>query len=761
MVSAFSCVMLSSIYALILSPTQIAERDIGRFECVVALPDPAPPGVVPGGGARVAKGLKGAGATETSVYQVVFGLSSVASGRGTVALEADWARAPFGDRYVLTSGRWPSHPGEVAVSGVWAPQTVELLAGDIQLKRTGTVEDKFDEQAAALFLGVGTWASWSPPDVAVRNPGLAAQSSVLWSGVSSASRADEAITRGSGDAVGIREANCRSQVLSARVGTAGPLPWSLMLPILMLPAVGAISSASIARRWASRRRDIMWSVGLADQSISRALIRAAVRLGAGATAVGIAVGVLLAVAARPLVANFSTQVLSPVWPQPAAIFAVAGTSFVGVLAGLLVQMPTLPVRREAALGWRRTRFTLAAMALVGFLAFARQPSGTADVVALCVMALGMVALLLPDLWRPILGMLPVRSYPGTLGVRMLLAANATTSLAVSIIVVALGLGITVPTVMASASVTTNAETIAEMPPGYLQVTSIDNGKPVPSQIRSEVEKHLGVDDPVKSYLLFAVSPREQGVITLFEDVPSAERWLGHPLDEAGKTCLVSGCLLTAEPLGALPIALAEAPGNARTIDTVATDVPIELAANTYGIALTRLAAQMGVGLGPASYTYTGLSPEAVIRSLSASTDLGISSGYLSTSRPPDRFEIPVALQAAILGLTVIPVLIIAAFAKSQARALRPSLAALRAIGLPNAWALRVLTTQLATLVVVSALAAIGALSLALVLAKARAPDFIVVIPPLAVMGTCVSLTLGLGVGILAGLRGLRVRERTI
>lgn len=104
--------------------------------------------------------------------------------RNATALEAHWTTRPFPERYRLESGRWPSRPGEVAVTepdDLRAPvgSTLEVL-GDVRLKVVGTVDDRPADTTNLLF-GPGTWADLDPA-LHEGFPALAAQLDLMWSG---------------------------------------------------------------------------------------------------------------------------------------------------------------------------------------------------------------------------------------------------------------------------------------------------------------------------------------------------------------------------------------------------------------------------------------------------------------------------------------------------------------------------------------------------------------------------------------------------
>lgn len=178
--------MFVTLRTLSLSGEQVADNELGRFGAKVGYGSGV--SLLPGDDTFLAdlrSRVRDAGATDAEIVLSATDVQlNTTPARNVTALETDWTSRPYPERYELLSGRWPSRPGEVAVTepgDVRTPvgKTLTVL-GDVRLKVVATVDDRAAD-TTNLLLGPGTWAGLDPA-LSKGFPVLTAQMDVMWAG---------------------------------------------------------------------------------------------------------------------------------------------------------------------------------------------------------------------------------------------------------------------------------------------------------------------------------------------------------------------------------------------------------------------------------------------------------------------------------------------------------------------------------------------------------------------------------------------------
>lgn len=755
-VALLSTLLLCVVSAFTLSPEQMAQRDLGPYSLSFPLGEATTASGVGEQAQRAVASLRQGGATAASSLSVI-GIPSPVDGANQTGIEADWSGTALSERYELLSGRWPRTAGEVAVSASWPSGSFTTFGGAVTLVPVATVRDRFDTTSSVLLLGPGTWASWPHDDLAQRVPGLEALATIYVSGVG----VDQAASLLADQHVSIDRQSLmlRDAIVGASRGTAAPLALTVVVPAALLPALTALIAAAVARAWLGKRERTLWTVGISQREARRALHRATWRIALIAGAVGIALGFVLAIVVRPVLSLVATQPLSPWWPPRPELVAVAAGTVGGILAGVLARRPPGSALVQNRRWVRSVRRVAVLAACCAFGALVIDPRGTWGLLVLCLTALIVMAGLVPEWWSRLLTRLPVVTPPELLGVRAL-ARHRGSSLAAGVLIVSVGMGVALPTVLASAIASTEAQLPAEVPVGSLEVRSPD-GTPVPPRVRSQLEEGLGLADPITvSYTPVLAGGNDIGMAGLAQDARTAARWLGHPLDASTIDCFNAGGILTSRDAVTLTLS-DDLSQHSVTRRACPTSVPREWAARFVGIALPSLATALHTPVTAPALIYTNLTPDQTRATLTAARDVGIDSGYLATSREPPSVEVPVSMQVGVAGLSAVPLIITSAYANGAARSLRPRLATLRSIGLGRSWTIRVVLVQLVLMLTVGTLLAALGVGAGLLAAGVATSDLVLVVPPMACALPVVALAFSLALGSVVGVLRLRASERQL
>ncbi|GLZ35257.1 hypothetical protein Lesp02_74440 [Lentzea sp. NBRC 105346] len=243
-----------TVKAFALTPEQVAERDLGRFDAKVD--------------------------TEESLAGSMVALSSldirppVVDAPATKYVEMDWTADPFPARYQLVSGRWPSRPNEVVVNN-----NHKLPTG---LRSVGVVRDRFSGWNTILA-APGTWATLGTGGVT---------RTVYWNGPAAA-----------GDALGTVVTRDSHEPRS----WIERFPLAYWIPALTLPLLTVLAIFGLTLAWARRTRTLLHAIGVRQTSVAIAATAWTMIW----TVLGSAAGVGIGLVVRAIIARDRVEPLSP------------------------------------------------------------------------------------------------------------------------------------------------------------------------------------------------------------------------------------------------------------------------------------------------------------------------------------------------------------------------------------------------------------------------------------------------------------------
>ncbi|WP_171108360.1 MULTISPECIES: hypothetical protein [unclassified Streptomyces] len=328
--------MFVTLRTLSLSGEQVADRDLGRFGAKVGYGSGV--ALLPGDDTFVADLEARARETGVKDAEIVLSATDVqlntTPARNVTALETDWLARPYPERYELLSGRWPSRPGEVAVTepeDVRTPvgETLTVL-GDVRLKVVGTVDDRTADTTNLLF-GRGTWADLDPT-LSDGFPVLTAQMDLMWSGeqpeavLDAFTAAARTWAAGQGeDAQGSAgdSTDIGRDAVSATFTTRDDLsrhpqktwiektPAGYTVPSLLVPAAAVLLVFGLNDRRFRRTTASLVSVGVSRRTAAAAPALAALAWSLGAAACGALAGTVVGIGARQLVSHLRERPAGP------------------------------------------------------------------------------------------------------------------------------------------------------------------------------------------------------------------------------------------------------------------------------------------------------------------------------------------------------------------------------------------------------------------------------------------------------------------
>ncbi|GAB2953260.1 hypothetical protein GCM10023080_009920 [Streptomyces pseudoechinosporeus] len=441
--------MFVTLRTLSLSGEQVADRDLGRFGAKVGYGSGVT--LLPGDDTFVADLEARARETGVKGAEIVLSATDVqlntTPARNVTAVETDWTARPYPERYELLSGRWPSRPGEVAVTepeDVRTPvgETLTVL-GDVRLKVVGTVDDRTAD-TTNLLLGPGTWAGLDPA-LSDGFPVLNAQMDLMWSGdrqeevLDAFTAAARTWAAGQGeDAQGSAggSTDIGRDAVSATLATRDDLsrhpqktwiektPAGYTVPSLLVPAAAVLLVFGLNDRRFRRTTTSLVSVGVSRRTAAAAPALAALAWSLGAAACGALAGTAVGIGARQLVSHLRERPAGPLddLATPALRLLV-----VVLLTSLAAGASLARARRDATAGPQReseaatdestassratrlardARHLLAVAAWCAVVVYATRVDSPAQAMVLTGIVIAAVLLVVPEVFGAVLRVLP-------------------------------------------------------------------------------------------------------------------------------------------------------------------------------------------------------------------------------------------------------------------------------------------------------------------------------------------------------------------
>ncbi|GAB2732352.1 hypothetical protein [Streptomyces bullii] len=782
--------MFVTLRTLSLSGDQVADNELGRYGAKVGYGSGV--SLLPGDDTFVTdlrSRLRAAGATDADVVLSATDVQlNTTPARNVTALETDWTSRPYPERYELLSGRWPSRPGEVAVTepgDVRTPagKTLTVL-GDVRLKVVGTVDDR-SADSTNLLLGAGTWATLDP-SLSEGFPVLAAQMDVVWSGerpeavVDAFAGAARAWAKGrdSEEAAALRRdgrtAVAATLVTREQLSSRPQKTWiektpaGYTVPSLLVPTAAVALVFGLNGRRFRRTTTTLVSLGVPRTTAAAGPALAAVAWSLAAAGCGAVAGVVVGMGARLLVSHLRDRPAGPVddLATPAlrllAVVLVTGLVAGAVLArtgrGSAARSPradddTPQADRPSGRRARDARHLLAVAAWCATAVYATRVDSPAQAMVLTGILIGAVLLTIPEVFAGLLKLLPEGGPRRRLVRRQLAADRARACAALAVLTVLLGASLGYVTLLDTLIRTVEKQSYPAVlpgqvllaghqsdtyPPGKALLRTADASGALDGRPRTEV-RYLMTDDLDNPRM--ASREGDDGSLLAADTPQDVERLIGHRLDSAQTSVLRDGGLLvwshaTDAPIGSDPrVRLVVREGDkvlGRTADLPATalDVdPAEWRAGSDGIMLRSTATALDLPMQPHGPVMVTGVPDAKAHALQqAVINAGMDAGAVLIHVEPDDPVPPAALLATAVGLVVLALAAVLAATRSQTRILRRYLARLIAVGIPPRWARQVLLCQHGALIAVSTLLGLVIAVLPTVVLAARISGFVLSVP---------------------------------
>jgi len=758
---AATLVLASSVVgSLSLSNTQAVERDLGEFDFGTQLPVALKPGsVVP---------VVDLAATAAAVVVSSGDLRLTEQPQQRLAfVEADWQANPFPLRYELVSGRWPQSPGEVATSRP-VSGTVHVL-GDVPLRVVGQLLDRYDRHGFTVAAGLGTWSSWHVADLSIRFPNTLASPTYLWSGDADAGLdvlTEVAAKHGvnAEDARGQMSGLLleREQYLATDKATAAKrFPLVLGFPVAIVPLLAGVICGGLAARWSRRVSTQLQQIGVPQPLTVASRILATLMATVAGAVVGCVVAAVAGWALRPLLDAAANQPLAPFaigWGDMMLVLA-------GSLIGSLIGMFSSGLVR-AAKGVRfgaKSRRVAAGIASLGLVSQLAGPDdGIAMTVTYSLLAVT-VSLLSPDVLTLLLESTKRRGMSTQLGAAMLMPRQGFVAALLAPLTLVISLSGGAIAITAGQLTAANAQLTASIPPGFAVLRTLDTSSPVPASIRTRFEEVTGLSNPVVSWGagMKDLSRGFQGEPRLFSSVTDIERWLGHPLTAEQATALQSGALGLFGPAEG-KVAISPAEGRWVDMTHVQIEAPKEWAANYGGILLEPAVNRLRLNRVNEEITYASVSVDQQISVADAAARLGIDPGYIVFNKSPAPYSLPSSFRWALAALCVVAAGLMMILVTGQAKALRPQLAALKAIGIPQAWIAQVHGFQVSLVCLTCGVLGLGVVAGGNLILWVATPNALVpAASPLSLLVVVAITLVGALAGMISGLLTLRSSERSV
>jgi len=620
--------------------------------------------------------------------------------------ELDWNSDPFPKRFTLRSGHLPIEPGDVAISTTLADNLPEgakgisLAAGTFELRVVGVVSDDTQRDASFGLVAPGTWDSAA--ELEVDRSGVAGAREFYWDDDTAPDLMVDVIV----DTLKASDAALTvDETLPAVADRAGleadksRLYSELTVLLLLAPFAAALIGSFIGSRFVVRIRATLFQIG-----VSRTRLAGVVSIGgtaALASVAGIGVGIALGLAVRPILDNFSTKALGPVYGLETIAPSLVAVTIVGVSFGMLrLSGGSIEPRRVRA-GWipslGQVLPTISIVLVIAGLICAQSSDlnirfASAYLIGFAVVVLAPVGITLLALLRP-------SSPPVLLALRRVKAElkhSGWTAIAVASILM---LSFSLSTIFYSAVESANAQAAAKVPPGQVHLT-IPEATPDGEGLRVSFEEYADLGEPVE-FARAEMSPElSDGAIIIVDGRQELERLLDISLSGSQAAAFESGSVLRPKP----------SPGGVEAFSTGAESFELPLVqvegvdpsfARYGGFAIKSLVDDLGVATTQSTFAYLSVTSAQQLRVDAAPDALNFNPGWIREYQPPKlRSEPPEMILIAIVA-GLVAGLLMAYFAASNTRALRPNLAALRSIGVRPIWLTSVVGVQIGAVLVVS------------------------------------------------------------
>ncbi|WP_454949948.1 hypothetical protein [Corynebacterium matruchotii] len=382
--AVFLTVVVAAIMTLIisftsmkLSPDQEREYSLGVADYTANMPD------VPVRGYKKLDldHLSTLGRVELITTLPVTGLGLAAEEHRELRVsETRWDASPYPKRYSLAEGRYPSAPGEIAISTALAAGGA--VGGDVRIavpgvgtswKITGIIADKYLDDAT-IYAAPGTLS-----DVYRRIEDLTGipqylGGSLYWSAPSPEPvLAQLRVLNSISAALQELPAATSAQVLLSGADLHGdrPAPGGnpviYVWPAVLMPALVVIMAILLLSVWLRKQQVTLAAMGIQDSALILAIIGALTIMGLAALAVASPIALGISTIVRIILSRVYELPLSTfVFPWglfPLFLLSIAG----GIIAGLVIAGGWARRKRKITVGAAATTWAMGGISCLGFL----------------------------------------------------------------------------------------------------------------------------------------------------------------------------------------------------------------------------------------------------------------------------------------------------------------------------------------------------------------------------------------------------------
>lgn len=740
--------------AFTLTGSQLAERDLGRFDNSLQLSSSTPARERPAEMVEAAKAAAAADATGVQTELTSLDIyTAAARARHGSYIERDWSGNPFPDRFRLLDGRWPTEAGEVAVTAAVEVDGASAQPGDVlpvlsglaQVVTVGVIEDRFATSSPRLLAAPGTFAGFDLLLVSQRFQALDVRGSIWWNGGTAESVAKAVAHAVPGAQVLERTERQRVQA-TVRPNFADTYPLGWKIPALALPLLCALAIFGTAIHGLRRTITTMRSTGVSRVQVTASVTSAATLALVIAAIFGAVVGTILGVVLRPVLGHFSQAPIAPfpdTLPTLRLLFGMCVIACPIGAAWIYVsqrghQTDRRHTRKFALPRSSSVRHVTAISAAVVAVGSSGLPlSDVAGAMIWIGLLAGGLFLLTPEIVRGCLRLVPTSQLRGRLARRHLAEHRGRTVLSVITLATALGLPLAFATVLATMIQTDEADRVSRVAEGQVRILSEGAtappsktvafvtrklgdkvGPPVPVYELETAEDSVGVDGLGLGSVMAVDTPEDLG---LLNNEPLS-RTQTDTLNEGG---ILYGAIGSHETLDLLfqisskPVA--KLPAAAIKLDST-------WSASHVGVVLTGTAQDLKLPVSTSDVVFVDVSDRDRDRVEDAVATAGLDPYFVRVFHEPKPTKAPPAFYVALVALCLIVVGATAFVARAHATSLRRVLGSLVAVGVPARWAKSVVLLELSILLGIGVLLASIVAGPITAAAVARLPGFDLTLP---------------------------------
>lgn len=718
--------VLSAIVALTMiaqgfqqSSDQLAAAANGRFDYALAWPgeeELGEPGNAPAG-KDIARAMVAAGADEALVGFVAYQIPlDEKPGTWTNLIELDWPADPFPSRFTVLEGRLPEQPGEVAVSSVLRESipgdNLSLADARLSLRVVGVIEDSTGRDAPLGLLSPGTWRSATGGDSL---QGLSGAQAFFWNSNDGPATVTSAI--GSvflAASVEMPAMAQTEQAVSSRreiIAQEPTLYSELGVLLIVLPAVAGYISGWAGARFVRRSRDTLMQIGITETRTPAAV--AIVGTSALAAALGIIVGIGAGFVGRAILDGTHYREIGPIYGLTALIPISIGLLIVGLVLGMATVRPARKGNRVVHEGPRYgplLQFSPAVSAAFVFAGVFVGQSADLNVRLLSPFLVGLAVVCLIPFALLLVQQINAKTPSVHLALQRLRADRKGASF------VAFGLGsimllsFSTLVINYSAVASDNARIFAQVPPGQVQFAPITQDDT--SGLREAIESYVGVAHPILLSMASAATELNSGPIGIVDSPDDLERLLGATLSDDVRAQMLAGGVVRHFDISATTETLRLDDGSTIPIAVAPLPEAVDAYQQYAGFITSAVASELDLTIVNPTWVYVGLTGEQSSLFAEAAVRLEVPADWLRVHEAPNlRTEPPVIMLIALIA-GVLGAVLIAYYASAMTRSLRPTLAALRAIGISSRWLRIVLVVQVGVVAVTATFVAFVAAAIA-------------------------------------------------